>query len=730
MDPPPLQQSSAEPGPVTAKPSTRTQAKSTKSNKEKGDAVTLDVDDDYDDIVAPGEGEDEPKDAMSHVYSEQSEGAANRAAWGSPTQFLMSCIAAAVGLGNVWRFPAVCAKNGGATFMLPYFAVLFVIGRPLFVLELSLGQFSSKGSVRAWDMCPALTGIGICGMVASVLLSTFYIMLMAWALIYSVLAFASICYVGQSATPLWTTIPGQFFETQVIGGTKFLDIQNNPTIEPWIPKCHLVLALIFAWLMVWGSMVFGVEAAGKFAYVTALFPYTVLITLLVVGFCSPGFEVGLKYMYFPVWRKLAEINTWYQAVGQCFFSLGVGFGGCIMFASYNPFDHKIIRDVFILGIVDSITSVLAGTSLLAIMGFKATKEYEKAEIDPQNRYTSDYDFIQKLWACINEECIEATKQDCVVTASSNPFWDEEGLKRCALKGLIGETGGAGLAFVHYPSAMNELPAAPLGAVFALMFFLMLITLALGSANGFVGTTVTIISDRWPRAKRSNIVSAVCAFSCTIGMIYTNSFGAEWFEVVDLHGVTGVVYVLALMEVFTVSYIYGLKRWYLDLTYMFQSPPGLYFLITWPMLPFLMLAIYLYWIITYEVNPALKWTPSIVAIGWSLTVACILIIPGGIIYKYIAFYNNPWHKDVPRKCIPILGAIFRPFPRWGPKQPRIRHYWKMWKQSENPTLGQLFKESLACGCKCGKSPPEKAPEAIEAPSQQENTEVETESNNES
>lgn len=78
--------------------------------------------------------------------------------WGKSIEFLMSCIAMSVGLGNVWRFPFTALENGGGAFLLPYLVVLFVIGRPLYYLEMVIGQFSSKNSIDVFDMVPFFRG--------------------------------------------------------------------------------------------------------------------------------------------------------------------------------------------------------------------------------------------------------------------------------------------------------------------------------------------------------------------------------------------------------------------------------------------------------------------------------------------------------------------------------------------------------------------------------------------
>lgn len=81
-----------------------------------------------------------------------------RANWGNDLEFLMSCIAMSVGLGNVWRFPFTALENGGGAFLIPYLIVLAIIGRPLYYMEMIIGQFSSRGSIKVYDMVPALRG--------------------------------------------------------------------------------------------------------------------------------------------------------------------------------------------------------------------------------------------------------------------------------------------------------------------------------------------------------------------------------------------------------------------------------------------------------------------------------------------------------------------------------------------------------------------------------------------
>lgn len=81
-----------------------------------------------------------------------------RAQWGNSIEFLMSCISLSVGLGNIWRFPFTAYENGGGAFLIPYIVVLFIIGKPMYYLEMTLGQFINGSAVKVWEVTPILRG--------------------------------------------------------------------------------------------------------------------------------------------------------------------------------------------------------------------------------------------------------------------------------------------------------------------------------------------------------------------------------------------------------------------------------------------------------------------------------------------------------------------------------------------------------------------------------------------
>ena len=158
------------------------------------------------------------------------------------------------------------------------------------------------------------------------------------------------------------------------------------------------------------------------------------------------FTQGLVYFFTPQWERLLEPGVWFAAVTQSFFSLGVGFGVIVTYSSYNKFHHNSYRDALIISIADTLTSILAGTIIFAILGHLS-----------------------------HELGVPITQ---VVRS------------------------GAGLAFVSYPEVIAKFDVAP--QLFSVLFFLMLVTLGLGSATGLLTGIITVFCDLWPEKNKVDI----------------------------------------------------------------------------------------------------------------------------------------------------------------------------------------------------------------------------------
>jgi len=122
-----------------------------------------------------------------------SEERANRETWKHPLDFLFSCISVSVGLGNVWRFPYLCFKNGGGVFLIIYFISMLFCGVPVFLQEVSIGQYLGAGGMTiVGKICPLLKGVGIATMVMVTYYNVYYCVIVAWSLYYFVASFVAI----------------------------------------------------------------------------------------------------------------------------------------------------------------------------------------------------------------------------------------------------------------------------------------------------------------------------------------------------------------------------------------------------------------------------------------------------------------------------------------------------------------------------------------------------------
>lgn len=142
--------------------------------------------------------EKDPTDPVEHfppkdVHGDDNNAPANtgRPVWGNSIEFLMSCISMSVGLGNIWRFPFTAYENGGGAFLIPYIIVLIIIGKPMYYLEMILGQFSSRSGVKIWSLNPLFKGVGIGQFIATICVITYYCSMIALSLHYMFASFSS-----------------------------------------------------------------------------------------------------------------------------------------------------------------------------------------------------------------------------------------------------------------------------------------------------------------------------------------------------------------------------------------------------------------------------------------------------------------------------------------------------------------------------------------------------------
>ena len=210
--------------------------------------------------------------------------------WSNSREFLLSCIAMSVGLGNVWRFPYVAYENGGGAFLIPYLVALFFIGRPIYFLELILGQFSSKSLTELWkDMAPIFRGIGLAQLFCCFYIVTYYCSLISLAIFYVFASFDKVLPWTICNSDIHTSIDGveQICETEgeiqtqaygnkgsvrVISPAEqyflndVLKAKNNIDDGIGIPDAKLVGCLAICYILLFSIMYKGIVSSGKVNY--------------------------------------------------------------------------------------------------------------------------------------------------------------------------------------------------------------------------------------------------------------------------------------------------------------------------------------------------------------------------------------------------------------------------------------------------------------------------------
>ncbi|KRY52215.1 Sodium- and chloride-dependent GABA transporter 1 [Trichinella britovi] len=305
--------------------------------------------------------------------------------WKENIDFLMTLIAYAIGLGNVWRFPYLCFKHGGA-FLIPYFASWICLALPIFMAEVSLGQYLQQGSIGIWKLCPIFKGVGMASIYLSCICNIYYCVIAGWAIFYM---FSSINFSlpWLGCDHYWNNEHCHMAEfsneTSIINNATNAGYHETPVVQFWfnrvlqtsdgidsfgIIQWELLLILTGIWIMTYFVLWKGITEARKVIYFCAIAPYILLIVLLIRGVTLSGASMGLKAFLTPNITKLTDITVWRDAGTQVFYSSGIGFGSLVAIGSHNNFNHNVYRDSIIMCLINAGTSMTAGIAVFSILG--------------------------------------------------------------------------------------------------------------------------------------------------------------------------------------------------------------------------------------------------------------------------------------------------------------------------------------------------------------------------
>ena len=273
--------------------------------------------------------------------------------------FLLVCVGFAVGLGNVLRFPYLMYRNGGGAFFIPYLGMIVVMGFPLVVYELLLGQTFKVGPVQMFQqIIPSSNsrfgGVGLASIMALSMVSMYYAVLLGWSSVFFFHCFHF------DVLP-WKGDEDYFFR-EILHQTESI---NNLGGFNW----YILLSVTACMLFVLLAVIKGVQGSSKVAVVTVTLPYVMLIVLLIRGVTLPGAATGISYYLTPDWSKLFHTSIWIDAAVQIMFSLSPAWGVLITFGSYLKPRESVLKLSVIVTFVNTSTSILAGFVVFSILGY-------------------------------------------------------------------------------------------------------------------------------------------------------------------------------------------------------------------------------------------------------------------------------------------------------------------------------------------------------------------------
>uniref|UniRef100_A0A3P9A4M5 Transporter n=1 Tax=Esox lucius TaxID=8010 RepID=A0A3P9A4M5_ESOLU len=513
-----------------------------------------------------------------------------RPAWNSKLQYILAQVGFSVGLGNVWRFPYLCQKNGGGAYLVPYFILLIVIGVPLFFLELAVGQKIRRGSIGVWNyVCPRLGGIGVSSLMVCGFVGLYYNVIIGWSIFYFFQSFqyplpwaecpirrnGSLASVEPECEKSSATT--YFWYRQTLNTTSTIADSGGLNIK-------MTLSLLVAWIMVCLAVIRGIASSGKVMYFSSLFPYVVLFCFLVRGLLLKGSVDGITHMFTPKLEKMLEPQVWREAATQVFFALGLGFGGVIAFSSYNKIDNNCHFDAVLVSFINFFTSILATLVVFAVLGFKANLMCEKCVIENAekilgylNSNVLSHDLIPSHVNFSKMSLVDYAEMYGVIRTVKEGSFDRLGLDPCLLEDELNKSvQGTGLAFIAFTEAMTHFPASPFWSV---MFFFMLINLGLGSMIGtMTGITTPVLDTYKVQKELFTVCCCILAFFC--GLLFVQRSGNYFVTMFDDYSAGLPLTIVVLLENVSVAWIYGTKRFMQELEDMLGFRPCSFYFYMW------------------------------------------------------------------------------------------------------------------------------------------------------
>ncbi len=263
--------------------------------------------------------------------------------------FIISCIGAAMGLGNIWMFSYRLGAYGGAAFLIPYFLFVFLLGSTGLVVEFAFGRSHRAGALTGIQRVfrnKKLKGANIIGSIPVLGITgilIFYSVVIGWILRY-----------------FYLSITGDLFNQDHVA--LFNNFTGSSSAIPWT-----LLAVLITLVIVFSGIAKGIEKLNKIVIPILM---VIFILMIVRSITLPGSMAGVKYLLNPQWSVLLNLETWVMALGQAFFSLSLTGCALVVYGSYAHDNAELVSSSLNTAFYDSIAAILAALMIIpAVFAF-------------------------------------------------------------------------------------------------------------------------------------------------------------------------------------------------------------------------------------------------------------------------------------------------------------------------------------------------------------------------
>lgn len=263
----------------------------------------------------------------------------NRAQFSTRLGVIATTVGSAVGLGNIWRFPYEAGTHGGGAFLITYLCFIFAFGIPILCAEFMIGRGTHSnifGAFRQLRSSGKWHWVGYIGIVASIMILSFYSVVAGWTLEY-----------------LYQSITGALnLNSQEAYHAQFQQFSTHP----WRPLLWTILFLIVNFVIVIRGVQKGIE---RMSNIMMPILFLILIIFCVNSLLMPGGKEGLEFLFSPDFSKI-DSSVMVSAMGQAFFSLSLGLGTMMTYASYFSKETHIVKSATITACLDTTVAILSG----------------------------------------------------------------------------------------------------------------------------------------------------------------------------------------------------------------------------------------------------------------------------------------------------------------------------------------------------------------------------------